>query len=93
MGEIGIEKILLLLVVVLLLFGAKRLPEIGQSLGKGIREFRRSVNDLGSSSHAADNTADRTAEVRREYFEPSPTPSIERRPQEERASEPKRLLD
>ena len=36
--------ILLLLLVVLLVFGAKRLPEIGRSLGSGIREFRHSVS-------------------------------------------------
>ena len=35
--------ILLVLVVVLLLFGAKRVPELGRSLGSGIREFRDSV--------------------------------------------------
>ena len=42
-GEIGFDKILLLLVVFLLLFGAKRIPEIGRSLGKGIREFKGSL--------------------------------------------------
>jgi sec-independent protein translocase protein TatA len=47
MGEIGFDKLLLILVVVLLLFGARRLPEIGASLGKGIREFKRSVSELG----------------------------------------------
>jgi sec-independent protein translocase protein TatA len=36
--------IVLLLLVVLLVFGAKRLPEIGRSLGSGIREFRHSVS-------------------------------------------------
>ncbi len=46
MGEIGIEKLILLMIVVLLLFGAKRIPEIGQSLGRGLREFKRSVNDI-----------------------------------------------
>ena len=40
MEGFGIEKILLILVVVLLLFGAKRIPEIAGSFGKGIREFR-----------------------------------------------------
>ena len=45
MGEIGFEKLLLIAVVVLLLFGAKRVPEIGASLGKGIREFKRSLSD------------------------------------------------
>jgi sec-independent protein translocase protein TatA len=37
----------LLLVVALLLFGAKRLPEIGRSLGSGMREFKDSVSGLG----------------------------------------------
>jgi sec-independent protein translocase protein TatA len=38
-------EILLIMVVVLLLFGAKRLPEVGSSIGKGIREFKRSISD------------------------------------------------
>ena len=42
-GEIGIEKLLLIFGIVLVIFGAKRLPEIGGSLGKGIREFRRAT--------------------------------------------------
>jgi sec-independent protein translocase protein TatA len=45
-GDIGFDKILLLLVVFLLLFGAKRIPEIGRSLGKGIREFKGSLAGL-----------------------------------------------
>ena len=48
-GEIGFDKLLLLLVMFLLLFGAKRLPEIGRSLGKGIREFKGSLSGLGDT--------------------------------------------
>jgi sec-independent protein translocase protein TatA len=47
MGNIGPTEIILLLLVALLLFGAKRLPEIGRSLGSGMREFKDSVT--GSS--------------------------------------------
>ncbi len=43
MGNIGAPEIVLLLLVALLLFGAKRLPEIGRSLGTGMREFKDSV--------------------------------------------------
>jgi sec-independent protein translocase protein TatA len=39
MGNLGFTEIMILLLVVLLVFGAKRLPEIGASMGKGIREF------------------------------------------------------
>jgi sec-independent protein translocase protein TatA len=39
-------EIILIFLVVLLLFGAKRLPEIGSSLGKGIREFKSSVREI-----------------------------------------------
>jgi sec-independent protein translocase protein TatA len=44
-GNLGMWEILLILLVVLLLFGAKRLPEVGSSIGKGIREFKRSISD------------------------------------------------
>lgn len=38
-GFIGIQEIVLLVVLLLLIFGAKRLPELGRSLGRGMREF------------------------------------------------------
>ena len=46
LGNLGMPELLLIMVVVLLVFGAKRLPEIGSSLGKGIREFKRSMKDI-----------------------------------------------
>lgn len=45
MPNLGFTEIMILLVVALLVFGAKRLPEIGSSMGKGIREFKRSISD------------------------------------------------
>ena len=44
--NIGLGEMVLIFLVVLLLFGAKRLPEIGSSLGKGIREFKSSMKDV-----------------------------------------------
>jgi sec-independent protein translocase protein TatA len=43
MGNISIWEILILLLVLLLVFGPKRLPEMGRSLGRGMREFKDSV--------------------------------------------------
>jgi sec-independent protein translocase protein TatA len=45
-GGLGMGEMILIFLVVLLLFGAKRLPEIGSSLGKGIREFKSSVREV-----------------------------------------------
>jgi sec-independent protein translocase protein TatA len=43
MPNIGTSEIVLLLLLALLLFGAKRLPEIGRSMGRGMREFKDSI--------------------------------------------------
>jgi TatA/E family protein of Tat protein translocase len=43
---IGTSELIIIMVIVLLVFGAKRLPEIGQSMGKGIRDFKRSLRDV-----------------------------------------------
>ena len=44
MPNIGFPEIVVLLVLALIIFGPKRLPELGKSLGKGIREFRGSIS-------------------------------------------------
>jgi sec-independent protein translocase protein TatA len=44
--NLGMWELLVILLVLLLVFGAKRLPEIGQSMGKGIREFRKSFKEV-----------------------------------------------
>lgn len=45
LGNIGMTEMLIGLVIVLLLFGAKRLPELGSSIGKGIRAFKGSLSE------------------------------------------------
>jgi len=45
-GDLSFSHILILLLVLVLVFGAKRIPEIGSSLGQGIREFKRSLKDV-----------------------------------------------
>ncbi|MDP8233273.1 MAG: twin-arginine translocase TatA/TatE family subunit [Candidatus Saelkia tenebricola] len=46
MFRVGMSEILVLLLIVLLLFGAKRLPEIGKALGKTLKEFRKVTKNL-----------------------------------------------
>jgi sec-independent protein translocase protein TatA len=48
-GNFGMGELMVLLVIVLVLFGAKRIPEISASFGKGIREFKKNVNEVERS--------------------------------------------
>lgn len=47
MGPVGWQEMIIILVVLLLLFGARRLPEMGRSLGRGMREFKDAVTGQG----------------------------------------------
>ncbi len=46
MGPIGLPEMLIILVVALIFFGPRKLPELGRSLGRSINEFKRASNDL-----------------------------------------------
>ena len=74
MEGFGIEKLLLVLVIVLVLFGARRVPEIGASIGKGIREFKRGMSELGEEdpSSRAPARLDSSREPSQESLEPAP---------------------
>jgi sec-independent protein translocase protein TatA len=50
--EVGITGLIVILIVALLVFGPKRLPEIGRSLGKGMREFKDSISGDSSDEKA-----------------------------------------
>ncbi|HNZ11359.1 MAG TPA: twin-arginine translocase TatA/TatE family subunit [Smithellaceae bacterium] len=50
MFGIGIPELLIILVIILIIFGVGKLPEIGSALGKGIKNFKKSVSDNSDSS-------------------------------------------
>ena len=79
-GNFGFGEILIILVIVLLLFGAKRIPEIAGSLGKGINEFKRNLSDAQKQITEAPRTEQRIA----------PGTPVDAR--EEERPEPKRLI-
>jgi len=56
MGSLGPQEIILILIGALLLFGAKRLPELGRSLGQGMREFRRSLSGAADEPEKEDTS-------------------------------------
>ena len=46
MGPIGLPELIIIILIILLLFGAKKLPEIGKAIGKAIREFKEANKDI-----------------------------------------------
>jgi sec-independent protein translocase protein TatA len=46
MGNIGATEIILIVLFVLIFFGAKKIPELAQGLGKGIREFKKATREI-----------------------------------------------
>ena len=82
-GDLSFSHILILLLIVVLVFGAKRIPEIGSSLGQGIREFTRSMRGV---------TEDRP-EPPRVQPPPSATVASTLPPPSPSGGDPKRLND
>jgi sec-independent protein translocase protein TatA len=79
-GSIGIPELLIVLVIVLVIFGPKRLPSMGRSLGAGMREFKDSIS--GKSKDEDDEDKPRlttaAAEADEEIAEASRKPARER---------------
>ena len=53
MGRIGMPELILIALVVVLLFGTKRLPEIGSSIGKAIKEFRKATKEIDTDASSS----------------------------------------
>ncbi len=53
MFGIGLPEFLIILVIILIIFGAGKLPEIGSALGKGIKNFKKSMNENNEITHQA----------------------------------------
>ena len=86
-GNLGMPEILLIMLIVLLLFGAKRIPEIAGSMGKGIREFKKNINDATRDVQDGINDKPRLTEA-----ELDARRATEARDRDASSSEPKRLI-
>src|SRR3990172_3828896 len=73
MFDIGFQELILILVVALLVFGPRRLPELGRALGRAMREFRRATEEFRS-----------TVETNLHINEPDPIPPPPRSPTRDR---------
>ena len=59
---IGAPEIIIILIIALVVLGPKKLPEVGKSLGKGMREFKDSVSNMGSKDDDAEDPKQLKAE-------------------------------
>lgn len=57
-GSIGIPSLILILIVALLIFGPKKLPEIGSAFGQTLKEFKKSTNELMSDESSKEDSVD-----------------------------------
>jgi sec-independent protein translocase protein TatA len=74
-GVFGGWEIVLILAVVLILFGAKKLPELAKGLGQGIKEFKKATNDVQNELHNAMDDSRYTQPPRRLENPPEPRPA------------------
>jgi sec-independent protein translocase protein TatA len=62
MFGLGYQELLLILVIVLILFGAQRLPDLAKSLGSSVKEFKKGVNEITKDDTAAATTTPKEEE-------------------------------
>jgi len=75
-GNLGPTEMIFVMLILLVVFGAKRLPELGAGLGKGIREFKRSMREIN-------NDIERAAEDQKEIKPPAPPAQVAARSETE----------
>ncbi len=85
MGPIGIPELIIVLVILLVIFGPKRLPGLGRSLGSGMREFKESVT--GDSKHHDDD--DERPALHAATSDTTPAPSTVTTADEQKVTEPR----
>lgn len=64
-GKIGLPELLVIVFIALLIFGPKKLGELGKGLGEGIRNFKSSMNEGSSNSTTGSNTSTTTSEEKK----------------------------
>jgi len=73
MFGLGPMELIIVFLVILLIFGAKRIPEIAQGLGKGITEFKKAARDVTDEIETAANAPVQTTQVKNELKEQKTT--------------------
>lgn len=59
-GNLGTGEIILIIIAILILFGAKKIPELAQGIGKGMKEFKKALKDVEEDIKDPDKTENKT---------------------------------
>ncbi len=89
MGSIGMPEMLVILVIALIIFGPRKLPELGKSLGKSLAEFKRASNDLRHTLEDEIRSEDQTAKAAATPDTPPAIPAAPAEPVGEQSSSPR----
>jgi TatA/E family protein of Tat protein translocase len=79
-GSIGMPELIIILVLALIIFGPRKLPELGRSLGRSINEFKKASNELRSTLEEeirVEETRERTTPAAAAPPPAAPTPSVD----------------
>ena len=55
MGNLGVPELLIILLVILVLFGAKKIPDLAKGIGQGIKEFKKGIKDNEDDEKTSEN--------------------------------------
>ena len=66
-GGLGFQELILIVLIILLLFGAEKIPELMKGLGKGIRSFKDGMNGTDDKTENADSKIDKTVDSKEEH--------------------------
>ncbi len=84
MFGIGAQELMIIFLIVLLLFGANRIPEIAKGLGRGIRDFKRATREIDDEVRSSDDDRRRINE--RPVSTPPPSETSSTRPGQDKSS-------
>jgi sec-independent protein translocase protein TatA len=77
LGSIGMPELIIILVIALIIFGPRKLPELGRSLGKSLGEFKRASNELRNTLDEEIRLEEQRSSERQKPVDPAPTHSAE----------------
>ena len=75
-GNLGAGEIILILLVILILFGAKKIPELARGIGKGMSEFKKGLKDVEDEIKTSDSESKKIDEKKSKVFESNSLPRL-----------------